>query len=112
MFESIKEWQTEAYETMKSVGFGRSKRPNIWKYVGNLMAETAELWELLRMKGFKPTKKWYREDGKPEGLGPELADVVLRSLVIAETFGIDLEAEMHEKNMFNRTRPKRHGKRA
>ncbi len=49
---------------------------------------------------------------KPEGLGPELADVVIRVLDLAESLGIDLESEVLRKNAFNRTRKHRHGGRA
>lgn len=106
---TVSDWQREAHATMRSVGFSLEKRPDLWKYMALLMAECAELVECARMKGFKPAKKWYREDGKPEGFGPELADVVLRCLNMAEVFGVDLAAEMIEKNRFNKTRPRRHG---
>ncbi len=47
--------------------------------------------------------------GKPEGLGPELADVVIRVFDLAESLGINIEAEIATKHAFNTTRPHRHG---
>jgi len=46
---------------------------------------------------------------KPEGVGSELADVLIRLLDLCDVFGIDLEAEFHRKVAFNRTRPFQHG---
>ena len=47
--------------------------------------------------------------GKPEGVGSEFADVLIRLLDTAKEYGIDLEAEYERKVAFNRTRPHRHG---
>jgi len=49
---------------------------------------------------------------KPEGVGSELADVLIRLLDMADVFGIDLAAEYHRKLAYNRTRSYRHGDRA
>jgi NTP pyrophosphatase (non-canonical NTP hydrolase) len=53
---------------------------------------------------------WYREDGKPEGVGPELADVIIRCLDLANACGINIEKEIDDKAAFNATRPFKHGK--
>jgi NTP pyrophosphatase (non-canonical NTP hydrolase) len=46
---------------------------------------------------------------KPEGVGSELADTVIRLLDMADVFGIDLEAEIVRKIAYNATRPYQHG---
>ena len=46
---------------------------------------------------------------KPEGVGAEFADVLIRLLDDAFVAGIDLEAEYERKMTYNRTRPYRHG---
>lgn len=46
---------------------------------------------------------------KPEGVGSELADVLIRLLDMADLYGIDLETEYGRKMAFNWTRPYRHG---
>lgn len=52
---------------------------------------------------------WIREDGKPEGIGAELADVVIRCFDLAESLGIDIEAAIATKHAHNCRRPHRHG---
>lgn len=47
---------------------------------------------------------------KPEGVGIEIADALIRIFHWADTFGVDLEALIQEKLAYNRTRPARHGK--
>lgn len=50
-----------------------------------------------------------REDGKPEGLPSELADVVIRVADLCGALGIDLEREIRQKMAYNQTRSFRHG---
>jgi NTP pyrophosphatase (non-canonical NTP hydrolase) len=42
--------------------------------------------------------------------GSELADIVIRTMDLAEYMGIDLATEIEAKHAFNLTRPQRHGK--
>jgi NTP pyrophosphatase (non-canonical NTP hydrolase) len=46
---------------------------------------------------------------KPEGVGSEFADVLIRLLDVSDIYGIDLPAEYERKMAFNRTRPYQHG---
>lgn len=46
---------------------------------------------------------------KPEGVGSEFADVLIRLLDDCRRFGIDIEKEMKRKIAYNRTREYRHG---
>jgi NTP pyrophosphatase (non-canonical NTP hydrolase) len=46
---------------------------------------------------------------KPEGVGSELADVLIRLVDTCDVFGIDLKAEYRRKVAYNRTRPFQHG---
>lgn len=48
-------------------------------------------------------------DPKPEGFGPECADIVIRVLDTCEEYGIDLAWELDEKMKHNHTREIRHG---
>lgn len=54
----------------------------------------------------------YVKDGKPEGVGIELADVIIRSLDMLEHLGLDAEELIAMKSEYNRTRPHRHGGKA
>lgn len=49
---------------------------------------------------------------KPEGVGSEFADVLIRLLDMCTRYNIDLDAEYQRKLAFNRTRSHRHGGRA
>lgn len=46
---------------------------------------------------------------KPEGVGSEAADVLIRLLDTCERYGIDLDYEFERKIAFNATRGHRHG---
>ncbi len=48
-------------------------------------------------------------EGKPEGFPSELADTVIRAMELAAALGIDLEAEIERKHLYNVTRPYMHG---
>ncbi|MFZ4594194.1 MAG: MazG nucleotide pyrophosphohydrolase domain-containing protein [Verrucomicrobiaceae bacterium] len=50
-----------------------------------------------------------REDGKPEGMASELADVIIRALDTAGAMGFDMETEIRTKVDFNKTRSHKHG---
>ena len=46
---------------------------------------------------------------KPEGVPSEIADVIIRALDFANSWGIDIEAAIDEKLAYNATRGHRHG---
>jgi NTP pyrophosphatase (non-canonical NTP hydrolase) len=52
---------------------------------------------------------WLNGPIKPEGVGSEFADILIRLLDSVERHGIDLEAEYQRKLAHNRTRGYRHG---
>ncbi len=52
---------------------------------------------------------WTDEGGKPQGIGSEFADIIIRLGHYASIFGVDLEAEVERKLKYNATRPYRHG---
>ena len=47
--------------------------------------------------------------GKPEGIGPEFADLAIRLLETCEEYGIDLAFEIERKMAYNEGREIRHG---
>lgn len=46
---------------------------------------------------------------KPEGVGSELADVLIRLLDMADVYGINLDFEFDRKMRYNEGRPHQHG---
>lgn len=48
-------------------------------------------------------------DGKPEGVGPELADLLIRVFETAEEYGLDMDFEIERKMAYNEGREIRHG---
>ena len=82
-------------------------------------SEASELLEEIRMRpksgdhqaGWMRTMR-YREDGKPEGVPSEAADVVIRMMDFCAYHGIDLERAILEKMAYNRSRPHMHGGKA
>lgn len=71
-------------------------------------SEVSETLEEYR-NGHKPSEIYYSEDGKPEGIPIELADVIIRVLDYCAHAGIDIQSAITEKHQFNIGRPYKHG---
>ena len=79
-----------------------------------LHSEVSEAWEAWRRWGAGDATDPAVEPGlvcKPEGVGSEFADVLIRLLDYCDRFGVDLEAEYARKMEYNETRGYRHGMR-
>lgn len=72
-------------------------------------SEASEALEAFRDPNWELNTTWYREDGKPEGVPSELADVVIRAFDMAGIYKIDIAAAIAEKMAFNEGRSFRHG---
>ncbi len=72
----------------------------------------SEVSEALESHRIGDLETWCDGDnnGKPNGLPSELADVVIRVADLAEALGIDLEREIELKHAYNVGRPRKHGK--
>lgn len=71
--------------------------------------EVSEAAELVRKPDFDAKHFYYDVNGKPEGYGVELADVVLRVMDECWAQGIDLGEMMRIKHEYNEKRGFRHG---
>lgn len=79
--------------------------------------EVTEAVEAVQTHGRLPYRDPTRANaampaGKPEGLGPELADVIIRCFQLAGDVGIDLDRELIRKMNYNDGRSYKHGKHA
>ena len=79
------------------------------EYLAQIHCEVSEVVEELR-NGRELTESYHSDEGKPEGVPAELADVVIRCFDFAYVYGIDLEAAIREKHRFNKSRPYLHGR--
>lgn len=71
-------------------------------------SEVSEALEEYR-NGRLPTEVYIGNNGKPEGIPIELADVIIRVLDYCGYAGIDIDAAISQKHEYNKSRPYRHG---
>lgn len=84
---------------------GDSTGPWFAAYCALAHSEISEALEAYRDKVWSDI----REDGKPIGVGPELADTLIRILDMADIWHIDIVAETKRVLEFGWTRPYKHG---
>jgi NTP pyrophosphatase (non-canonical NTP hydrolase) len=114
----ISDWQKRAVENNRMLGW-RDEPVTFERAIANLHGEVSEAWEAWREHGLKdmtvqPERCINPATGnqvlsKPEGVGSEFADVLIRLLDDCDLFGVDLAVEVERKLAYNATRAYRHG---
>jgi hypothetical protein len=84
---------------------GQTEGTEFAAYVALGHSEFSEALEAYRDKAWSET----REDGKPVGVGPELADTIIRVLDMCDIWHIDINYEIERVLTYGWTRPYRHG---
>lgn len=121
--KSLSEMQAETIEVETLLGWkGPDVSPNRFgESMALLHSEVSEAFEAYRNWGFDDVTKPFEFDrssgsmypakiaAKPEGVGSEFADILIRLLSSCDQYGINLEAEYERKVAYNRTRSFRHG---
>lgn len=102
---TIEELVSKCYEQAALSGWAEKPIP-IPEMIALIHSEASEALEEYRNN--KPLS-YDGENGKPEGIGPEFADILIRIGHYCGQLGIDLEEEVERKLAYNATRSYRHG---
>ena len=108
--KSLEQMQDEVYKVNIENGWFDDNR-SFGDDIALLHSEVSEAFEAYRDYGFDDPTPINPPNGlsKPEGVGSELADILIRLLDTAQRTGVELEVEFDRKMAYNAIRGYRHG---
>lgn len=101
----LNEMEQRVAELLVAKGWAQ-ERLTFGECIALVMTELGEALDTFRQRG---DEEYTTPEGKPDDIGSELADVLIRLLHTSMYFGVDLEYEFKRKMAFNWTRPRHHG---
>jgi len=102
--------QAMVHETAVAKGWWETPEPIAVK-IALMHSELSEALEHIRA-GHDPDEIWFEDDGKPDGVAVEFADVVIRIMDTLAFYGVSLSEALVMKAEYNHGRPYRHGGKA
>lgn len=103
----LKEIMVNAEKNATAKGFYDGPGKSVGDDIALMHSELSEALEEFRNN--HPVTEMRIENGKPEGVPAELADVIIRVCEFCQHQGIDLEDAVKVKMEYNATRPYKHG---
>ena len=111
--EDVRQGDVLPLQMVSALGDVRHLSPDQHVKLARLWLIASEVFEAIETviegKDAQAPVYYTSTEGKPEGLGVELADIAIRLLDFCEAYQIPLESYMLLKHTYNESRPHRHG---